>query len=268
VFVEAGWQRPFTQALHTLLYPDERVLALVLYGSAQREGTVDRWSDVDVLVVVREIVPFETVNWLRPLGNIYAYEQNRGEWTYTIRLCFADMRRVDVMMMTEQQLTQYCERNLPRFWQPQRVLWAKTAVITNLLTSLSTTSSFSLPTTEQFNQMVEQFWYRSTIAVYKVIRRDLLIALHLALELQQDCLVLGMMLLDRVEQTNHHRSGGMGNQFVEKLSVPASFSAEDILHMIAAAAQLFDELAGRWSKEYVERQQPILTWIAAIKPTS
>jgi hypothetical protein len=173
------------------------------------------------------------------------------------------MRRVDIVFMTATTVKQ---SDQVKFWQPLRIVFSKLTALTEQLLKPDNDSSFSLPSPAEFERMTNQFWYRSTVAVYKVIRDDWLIAWHLALELMQDCCVLGMMLRDRLAQTNHHHSGPMGSDIVSPLlALPTAYTATAILDLIAETAVLFDDLAGQWSKEYEARKRPLLDWIQLIK---
>ena len=265
MIIQQPWQHAFIEALRQHLYTNEDILALVVFGSAAKQMAIDLWSDVDVLVVTTDegiSTFFPDVEWLRPLAPIYAYEQHTNELMQTTRLCFTDMRRVDLVFMTAAALKQ---TDQAIFWQPGRVVFSKVSAVTQQLLKANNAPSFSLPSAADFERMLEQFWYRSTVAVYKVIREDWLIAWHLSLELIQDCCVLGMMLRDRREQTNHHRSGGMGNNLVAQLpTFPESYSATAILEVIAQTAVLFDDLAGQWSEAYEGRKRPLLAWIQSL----
>ena len=254
------WQHAFIEALCQHLANNEQALALVVFGTAKpSDTTIDAWSDVDLLLIStdnRLATFFPSVEWLRPFGTIYAFEQHQDSLTYTTRLCYENMRRVDIVCMTETELQQYDQF---RFWQPGQILFARDTAVTNHLLQPNHISPFSLPTTQEFEQIVNQFWYRSTVAVYKAIRNDLLIASHLSLELIQDCCVLGMMLRDRQKQTNHHRWGGLGNEIVTQLPTwPETYSEATILAMIAETATLFDKLAGQWSVHYEVKKRPLL----------
>lgn len=110
--------------------------------------------------------------------------------------------------------------------------------------------------------MVNRFWAKSLVAVYKVARSDLLVALHLALDLVRDCCVLEMMLRDRTEGTAHHREGGIGIRLVAQLrDTEQPYTASGILEIVEQSGLAFDELARQWSDNYRERRHPLLQWI-------
>jgi hypothetical protein len=109
---------------------------------------------------------------------------------------------------------------------------------------------------------VNSFWFKGMLAVTKVVRNDLLIALHLALEMVQDCCVLGMLLRDRLEGTAHHRHGGVGNETVSQLAPTRQpYTASGILDSLEQSSLAFDRLAAQWSDDYQEQRHPLLAGI-------
>lgn len=121
-------------------------------------------------------------------------------------------------------------------------------------------------TKEQFTEIVRGFRFKSMLAVYKVVRGDLLIALHLAQDLIRDCSVLGMILRDRATGTNIHKHGGTGNQFVPQLEIAQKpFTSLGILDSIKESNVIFERFAREWSSDYQENRQPLLDWIESAK---
>jgi hypothetical protein len=108
---------------------------------------------------------------------------------------------------------------------------------------------------------VNGFWFKGIVAVQKVVRDDLLVALHLSLGMIQDCCVLAMMLRDRETGTTRHR-GGTGNDMVAELEATRQpHTAAGILASIEQTAIHFDRLAARWSIEYRVSRYPLIAWI-------
>jgi hypothetical protein len=111
-------------------------------------------------------------------------------------------------------------------------------------------------------ELVRDFRFKSMQAVYKVVRGDLLIALHLTQDLIRDCCVLGMMLRDRETGTNIHKHGGAGNQLAAQLEVARKpFTSMGILDSIEKSNEIFEKLAVEWSSEYQESRERLLSWI-------
>ena len=180
----------------------------------------------------------------------------------TTRVCFQDLRRIDVLITTETQLTQITKWPRVPFWKGVRVLFSRSYQVEAFLSDTFASPALSLVSDEVFEMMVHDFWFKALVAAYKIIRDDLLIALHLALDLVRDCCELEIMLRDRVEGTNIHREGGIGNQFVQQLEQTRQpYTALGILAMVEQSAHLFDELAIRWSDPYQEKREPLFAWI-------
>ena len=232
-----SWQDDAVRELVALLRPDEGVLALALSGSCARAGPGrDVWSDVDALVVLEDAAVgrfFPSVEWLRPFGELFAYEQSSSGLTHTTRVCFGDFRRLDLVLMTEAALARVDSWGMVSFWEGTRTLFSRSAAVDEILARKFERPRPPLVTREQFLALVNQFRFKAAQAVVKVARGDLLIALHLALDLARDCCVLGMLLRDRAEGTAHHRGGGAGS-----------------------------ELASRWSEDYAAGRAPLLAAIA------
>jgi len=107
------------------------------------------------------------------------------------------------------------------------------------------------------------FWFKGIVATTKVVRGDPLIALHLALDMQRDCVVLAMHLRDRATATTIHRASHLSTAFVAELAPIARPLADgDILTTLEAAAIAFDALAARWSAGYQARRDPLVHAIA------
>lgn len=262
-----AWQDDTIRDLVGLLRPDKDVLAVALTGSCARpQAERDVWSDIDLLVVVSERSVsrfFPALDWLHPLGEVYAYEQNSNELTRTTRVCFRDFRRLDVVLTTEAALEQVDSWGSVSFGAGALTLFSRSTLTDMVLARKFERPAPPLISPEQFREMADRFWFKAALAVTKVARDDLLIALHLASDLVRDCCVLGMLLRDRAEGTSYHRHGGIGNAIVARLrGTQRPFDAGGILGSVEQSSVAFDNLAAQWSEEYEERRHPLL---AAIK---
>jgi hypothetical protein len=260
------WQDIVIRDLVALLQPDEDVLSVVISGSCALSSIEkDGWSDVDLLVVVSEHAIsryFPSLDWLQALGDIYAFEQNFNQFTYTSRVCFTDFRRLDIVLTTEFALEQIDSWDSVSFWNGTHTLFSRSTLVDTILARRFEQPKPSQISAEQFQAMANRFWFKATIAVTKVMRDDLLIALHLALDLARDCCLLAMLLRDRAEDTNYHRHGGIGNDFVPQLqTAKSSYDALGILDGIEKSCNAFDTLAAQWSSDYKEYRQPLIAAI-------
>jgi hypothetical protein len=178
------------------------------------------------------------------------------------RVCFSDLHRLDLVIVTESALMRLVTGPSVPFWQGTHLLFSRSPLVHEALDRAFNPPEPSLLSPVQFEAMVNGFWFRATVAITKVARNDLLIALHLALELVQECCVLGMLLRDRATGTNVHREGGLGNEVVARLEATRQpHSAQGILDTIQESITAFDALAGEWTESYRERRQVLLPWL-------
>jgi predicted nucleotidyltransferase len=262
--ITTGWQEATLAELTRLLQPNESVRALVLFGTAAQPGQ-DLWSDIDLLLVVDEEAKerfYPATDWLVPLGELYTWEQSSDRFRSVTRACFTDFRRIDFVITTEAALEQVDDWPGVPFWKGTRTLFSRSPRVDRVLAGAFSGPPLRLPSPEEFQAMVNGFWFKGVLAVTKVVRDDLLIALHLALEMVQDCCVLGMLLRDRTEGTAHHRHGGIGNPVVARLA-PACrpYTAAGILDSLEQSSIAFDRLAREWSDTYQDRRHRLLSWI-------
>ncbi len=260
------WQERAIEQLKALIESDESIRALILTGSCARgQEAVDTWSDVDLVMVASEgAVPryFASTDWLAPLGQVFATDRSSKDAWFTLRVCLKDMRRLDFGITTESALQQ--SDGLRRLTRgAYRVLFSRSAIVDAVLDQEIGPASTPLFSPEQFRTLTNQFWFKATLAVTKVARHDLLIGLHLALDMVRDGCVLAMVLRDRAIGTDHHRRGGPYNDVVRTLDASRySYTAAGVLDLIEQSSMIFEHLAREWSVDYVEQRQPLIEWIA------
>jgi len=268
------WQEATLQTIVSFLNSDEDVQALFVIGSlADNSHSVDAWSDIDLVLVVADLAFsrfYPTLTWLTFSGEIYAYEQQADDFSSVNRICLTDLRRLDFVFIKLSNFNPPEKWVRPAFWKNPRLLFSRSELVTQALAS-----SAILPfvpaafTNDQFDTLANNFWFKAIVATNKVKRNDLLIAMHLSLELIQDCFVLGMVLRDQATGTTHHREGGLFNQLVAELEVThQGYSAEGILNSLEQIAIAFDKLGLQWSETYQARRFPLLNWIEFTRQNS
>ncbi len=265
------WHDAAIDELTALLRPDESVRALILTGSCVQPRVKDTWSDIDVVVVVDNAARnrfYPSTDWLASLGDLFAVDQSSHSNWLTTRVCFTDMRRVDFSFIKESALQQTAEWNYNPFSAGSRVLFSRSPIVKAALEHTPEPPKPPVFTIDQFQTMANHFWFKGMLSVNKVMRNDLLIGLHLALDMVRDCLVLGMLLRDRAEGTNHHRLGGAFNHVTDQLNVlQHRYTPTGILGIVEQNSIVFDELAAQWSGSYQEHRQPLIEWIAYARDT-
>ncbi len=241
----------------------------MLVGSAgQPGGLTDAWSDLDVLIVIEDGALkryYPSIEWLRPMGTVWALEQPLSGVATRVR--FADFRRLDLVFRRRSELSDVAAWGASLLWSGHRAIFSRSM---DLDAALAQTFARPAPPSydaASFYQLVNAFWFAAGVAVYKVVRGDLLIALHLALELEQQCLVLCMLLRDREEGIDPPSRWGGGAAYIERLQGVHHEHTAGILMMIEACAILYDALAAQYGDSYAEHRDPLLRNIAAARVT-
>lgn len=215
------WQESVLADLPSALKADGNVVGMLLFGSlAASEPHMDEWSDIDILLVVKEEALdayFPSVEWIRAFGPLYTYSQSTDDFTYTTRACFANFQRIDFVISSEGKLAEIQRWPAIPFTAGVRVLFSRFGGIEEIAQRQYPQREMSPVPQAQFLALIRDFRFKSILATHKVVRGDLLIALHLAQDLVRDCCVLGMMLRDRATGTNIHKDGGIGNEYVAQL---------------------------------------------------
>lgn len=245
------------QRLEALLAQHDDVQALVLFGS-QAANVHDEWSDVDVLAVM------QTLNWATAERVGHALSQVRRVFSkhlhdhedghFTLRWCYTTFERVDLVLWDIEVL----DGGPIPITPPYRVLFNDTVLEEEALLE---PVAPPIPDVELYQDLLKSHTQtlrdNAITALVKVVRGDLLIALHLALDNLRIVLVLHMQLRDIQTGTTVHRTGGRSTELV--LNMPAfPNSAEGIIDRLHYAAKHFDRLAREIDPTYKGDNGPLL----------
>ena len=159
------WQDVIIRDLIALFQPDEDVQAVAVFGSCASFAPTekDAWSDVDLLVVVNEQAVsryFPAIAWLQTLGEVYAFEQNSNQFTFTTRVCFSDFRRLDIVFTTERALAQIDLWDSISFWNGTRPLFSRSTLVDTILARKFERPIPSQMSAQQFQAMANRFWFK------------------------------------------------------------------------------------------------------------
>lgn len=265
----AGW-RAAVERYHAALSHMEGVLALVVAGSGADPALLDRWSDVDLVVVVADAAMARfsgASDWLAPMGEVYAQDSSSEPSRLTVRVCFTDLHRVDFIVVPASRLDTFAAAPGP-LQRGARVLIDRTdgalgAALGRVPRAPSDADRLAVDDSrdagaeaqEAFRRLEREFRWNGVLAAVKVGRGDLLIGGHLALEMAQSCLVLAMLLRDRALGTRHHRHG---DGIAPPLRLPPALTAEGVADMIVAATACWAQLSAQWDPAYVFPKAPLL----------
>ena len=260
------WQEDAIQQVTDLLSRDEDVRGLVLVGSYTRDDLApDAWSDTDLVMIIRDEALsrfFPATDWLVDMGELFCTSHSSTGCYDVTRACFTDGRRIDFVIMTEESLAGIEQWEKNPLGYVNVCLFSRSAALDRALDLTFPPLALKPVPAEDFQQMANDFWFKGMLAVSKAAREELLVALHLSLDMIRDCLVLGMMLRDRETGTDHHRDGTQGNRFVSVLErTRQPYTALGILDSIEQSAIVFDKLAAQWNPNWQEARAPLLSWI-------
>jgi hypothetical protein len=218
-----GWQQRTLPMLAGLAAEDPRISGFRVHGSASgTAASVDRWSDLDVLITAAE--PGQAADDLarrigRRLSPVFAASRSSSPSACCVRLVLKDLRRIDITATIPAQAGQDPSPAAPMRNQ------AETAA-----------------------ELAGSFRFDAVLAAVKAARGDILIGAHLTLGLARHILVIAMLLRDRDAGTAHHRYGGSRwDTWASRLTqAPAPYTQAGITAAIRSYAALLDEILTNW----------------------
>ncbi|HEY8171457.1 MAG TPA: aminoglycoside 6-adenylyltransferase [Dehalococcoidia bacterium] len=270
---EPDWRSDAITTLTRLLETDDDVVALVLFGSlAGPPENVDEWSDIDVLVSVRKGAMerfFPSPDWLRPIGEIWAYEAIAKANTRVLLVSFDAHRRIDIVIFEDADVDNIALWPDNPFRGFRRVLFSRSVAIDRAVRELHS-AALPAPRTAVLDSSADRFWMAAETAVRKVVRGDLLIASHLALDLVRRCMEREMQLRDVRANTSHHPHGSDADGAIleRTQSMLHPLTGTGVLTMIAEAAVRYDELEVTIDPNYTARSAQLLAMIDSARRTT
>jgi hypothetical protein len=268
--VAHSWQSRVVEQLSQLFEGDPDARALVLTGSLADAGVeADIWSDVDMKVVLADRSVdryYRSLAWLQPFGQLVGIERHASQATKTLRVCLDGFKRFDLGFIPQSVLRSSSSKNYNLFSRPYIVIWSRLPRLGAQIASLSSSTEHPDISDAEVERLADQFWFKAAAAIAKVVRNDLLIGFHLALDLTRDCLVLQMLRRDREKGTQVHRIGGWGNELVDRFFEEGQEGSPlRILNLITQSCETFDELASRLSSSYTPRGPFLLSAIESAR---
>lgn len=255
---EPTWHARAVEQLSQLFDKEPDARAFVLSGSlAAAEVQEDVWSDVDAKIILANHASdryYVSTAWLSPFGRLVGAERHENHLTRTLRVCLEGCQRFDLTFIREAALQNPSLWDRNPFHPSYVVVWSRLPDLETRIASLPLPAEYQDAPDEEIEKMVDEFWFKAAVAIAKVVRNDLLIGLHLALDLTRDSLVLQMTRRDREKRTTIHRLGGWGNELVARFAWNSQAgSGEEILNLIRLSCEVFDKLASELLPSYNQR---------------
>lgn len=235
-----GWQQRTLPVLAGLAAEDPSISGFRVHGSASgTAASVDRWSDLDVLITAAE--PGAAAEDLarrigRCLSPVFAASRSGDPSACCVRLVLKDLRRIDITATTlaeDEQDPAPAQRQTPA---------------------------------EAVAELVGSFRFDAVLAAVKAARGDILIGAHLTLELARRILVIAMLLRDRDAGTAHHRYGdSRWDAWASRLTQATSpYTQAGITAAIRSYATLLDEILANWNPQPELDNSPLFELLDAI----
>lgn len=264
------WHEEAITNVVEILYNDSDVKGLLLIGSCSRSDVkADLWSDIDIAIVVDDSALtrfYPAIDWVKDFGTPYALDQNKTDDYYVLRVWFRDSRHFDFVIVTERSLKQIKDWEYNPLRYGGKLLFSRSPALDDALSMAFPSLIRRSFSDEQFSKLANNFWFKGMLAVTKAARNELLVAVHLSLDMIRDCLLLGMALRDRATGTNHHKDGSNGNHIVAELEKTMQpYTIEGVLASIEQSAITFDSLALRWDDAYISQRAPLLDFITMVR---
>lgn len=264
------WHAQAAEQLSKLFDKDPEAKAFVLTGSlAAAEVQVDSWSDVDAKVILADEAVeryYLSTAWLSSFGRLIGAERHEDSLTKTLRVCLEGFQRFDLTFIAESTLRNSSLWNHNPFHPLYTIIWSRLPDLEEQIASFPLPPDYQAISPEKLERMADEFWLKAAVAITKVARNDLLIALHLALDLARDCLVLQMIRRDQAKRTTVHRTGGWGNDLVTRFSWDSQKgSGAEILDLIRLSCEVFDELASKLWPSYLQRGPLLFPSLETVK---
>lgn len=262
------WQKDILEKITDSFRNNEKVVTFAVFGSISGEE-FDYWSDIDGLLVVEDEHYEDFANslsWVEKFGNIFAYQKNQTETQVTLRLVFDDFKRLDFVVIKESDINNVVKPEKGPFWENINIIFSRSDEISKLLQKAKKVVLPPQFSGQQFQDLVNNFWFVFSLCLYKVARNDLLIATHLVLDLYKDCLLMGMIIRDRETDTNIHKTGGMGNEIAKNMEIKLqTVTQENILDILSQCGKEFDKLCLKWDQDYKSQQKDFQKFIRKAK---
>lgn len=241
------------------------IQALILGGSGAAPGTMDAWSDLDLVVVAAPAQAarmFADRHWLAEVGTVFALDASAGSDRRTLRVCFADLTRVDFILVAEPGLAALRASGPLRLGE--RVVFGAVDGGGSNGPPLPDAPS-DREANDAFERLGTELRWNAVLAAVKVARGDLLIGTHLTLAAAQAPLVLAMLLRDRQTGTQHHRHGDGTFPPSWTRPLPAVAGACGVLDLLAWAADAWCSLAPQWDPTANADLRPLHCLLARVR---
>lgn len=154
---------------------EPRVLMAVQVGSgARKDRPADAFSDLDLLVVVTELEPFLTGEWLSELGDVKVHFT---EPTFCggreMRVLYDGALDVDLPLLTPAMFDELLRDFTPLFARGARVVFDRMDGTARVMEAAQTPQKpYEIPSAAAFDNLTQDFWYHTVWTAKKILRGE------------------------------------------------------------------------------------------------
>jgi predicted nucleotidyltransferase len=240
------------------LSQNSSVKQIMLYGSvAQNHLNTDMFSDCDMVIITDDDMEFFSnhLDWISEFKTVFGYEKYCEEHHITIRVCFDDFTRYDLVFYKESSFKEKGKDIL--FKNEYEVLYSRMSC------RRLTGKTFEKEKSIMESESVHRFWFMVVIAFCKLMRGDYLIGSHLILELMQELIVLQMKERDTKKGTSSHRYGEKEaiTVFKEIESIGLVSNKESLIRVLKKTCSVYETEMIKLEKDYRARLEILDDWI-------
>ncbi|MEM7512332.1 MAG: hypothetical protein AAF388_15465 [Bacteroidota bacterium] len=224
--------------IHLLQKYEGDIEYILLTGSQLRPKSTDFWSDVDLVITLREWREFNFGDWLHHLSTFYpiiAQEIHHSQESATLRLIMNiddDVAFLDIGLYSEKKWME----KWPNKTGGYKILYGPS------LPEKKQIQHSPKPVFTYSQKKISHIWFLFFQTVKKFMRSDNLIGLHLMLELVREYLVIEMIERDVAKGTHIHRSGDneLLDTSISSLELPFETPAQNLEYLLKLATA-FDQ---------------------------
>ena len=154
---------------------EPRILMGVQVGSgARKDRPADEFSDLDLLVVVTELEPFLSGEWLSELGDV---KVRFTEPTFCggkeMRILYDGALDVDFPLLTPTMLDELLRDFTSLFARGAKVLFDRMNGTARIMEAAQTPQKpYEIPSEAEFDNLTQDFWYHTVWTAKKILRGE------------------------------------------------------------------------------------------------
>ena len=180
--------RNFVETVRLWAIEDKNVLMAVILGSqAHPESVIDKWSDIDLAIIVQDQSPFDSMgNWIYDLTDFcFVYEESAEIGTsLTWHVILKDSRMIDLSVFSVSDINKWLSAEESVKLQSQSFFKSNLLVLidkANFLNQLMMDDDIEKmltvnnhpPRSEEIHNTINRFWYHTLRSLKHLYRNDL-----------------------------------------------------------------------------------------------